>query len=278
MIEKIIQDLENSNLVVQKMYNEGDIIFNEGDDTHSLILIKSGSVVIEKAINIEKTDFKELAYITSPSFIGEIALFEETKRTARARALTQVQVIEISREDFKKLISQNLNMATEILSEIIKTLAKRLSHTSLELALLYDITKHLAKTYTEEKEFLKNVLNEISMYLAECEIECFYYNPFNNEFEKIFEINYEENYNIDPLKQTSSWIDDKHYTTILKQGSKILGYIVFSFRRKLTQSEIADYTTIFNTISYITISGLEKTIRNKEEFYLEKLKKRKYTL
>ncbi|MGC8867229.1 MAG: cyclic nucleotide-binding domain-containing protein [Elusimicrobiales bacterium] len=276
IIEKILSDEELSKLIELKKIQEGEIIFNEGDDSHSIFFILDGTVTVEKSINESYSEFKELAYIQAPSFIGEIALFEDLKRTARARAKTQCKVAELSKENFNKILEKNPTRAIEILFNISKTLALRLAHTSKELTLLYDISKYLSESYTDEKEFLKNIFNEIKMYFSECEVEVYYYNIFNEEFEKIFELDRSKDFEPD-IKTTNSsrWLDRQRYIAIIKDDKNTQAAAVFIFHREISQHQINDYTTIFNTISYIVSAGLKGTARNKEMILIERLKRKK---
>lgn len=276
IIETLISDNNISSFILRKNISQNEIIFDEGDDSHSIFLIENGNIVIEKAINRQKTEFKELAYISAPSFIGEIALFENIKRTARARTISECSLIEITRENFKKIFEIKPQIAGRMLFFISKTLALRLAHTSKELTLLYDISRHLAETYTEEKEFLQKISDEISIYFVECEIETYYYNFFNDEFEKVFELSPTKNPNIN-LRQykSSQWLDNKNYIAVILEENKIKAGIIFSFEKELLPQEINDYTTIFNTISYIVSAGLKETSRNKELLLIEKLKRKK---
>lgn len=276
IIQQILSDKEISKLVFIKTLPKDEIVFDEGDESTSIFLIEEGSVVIEKAINKEKTEFKELAYISAPSFIGEIALFENLKRTARARTLSECKMIEINQENFKEILRIKPDIAGKILFFISKTLALRLAHTSKELTLLYDISKQLTERYTEEKEFLKKLSEEISIYFSECEIETYYYNFFNDEFEKVWELSPYKNPDID-LKnyRNSQWIDNTNYIAVISDDKQTKAVIVYSFERELSNHEINDYTTIFNTISYIALAGIKEASRNKEVMLMEKLKKRK---
>lgn len=279
IIERIKKDLQLYSFIKEQEIEENKIIFEEGEETSSLIIIEEGDIIIEKSINKEKTAFKELAYISAPSIIGEISLFETTKRTARARSLTKCKIIEISKRNFDEILNKKNDIANEILTNIIKILSLRLTHTSKELTLLYDISKHLSEKFTEEKEFLKTITDEILIYFDECEIEAFYYNYFNDEFEKIYETKLDINLNIETqnLKNlnNSTWIDNKTYISLIKNENKPQAIIAFIFKKELSKNEINDYTTIFNTISYIASIGLKEAAQNKEQILKEKLNIRK---
>ncbi|HOJ86741.1 MAG TPA: cyclic nucleotide-binding domain-containing protein [Elusimicrobiales bacterium] len=275
-IYDLIKDAKIKDLFSEKTYKEGEIIFDEGEESDSLYIIDKGDVIIEKAINKEKTEFKDIAIISEGNFLGEIAMFEKTRRTARARAIADIKVYEIKRENFFEIIKRDEEIAVKIFSTIIKTLSLRLAHTSKELTLLYDISKHLSEEYNDEKEFLSSLIDEISMYFPEWGIEGYFYNQFNLEFEKIKELN--KNYNFD-LKisdyKDSLWLDDNKYLMQVKVKQSLMASILFASPKRLTRNEINDFTTIFNTIYFIASNGIEKTSRNKEDFLLKKLKQKK---
>ncbi len=140
-----------------KEYNSGDILFNEGDEPKFIYILEEGNIIIEKSINDEKKEFKELAIISAPSFVGEMAIFSNAKRSARARILDKAKIIEIESSNFFRMIDDDLIFGTKILKEIIKIISLRISHTSKELALLYDISKKLSEEYLDEKEFISLV-------------------------------------------------------------------------------------------------------------------------
>lgn len=262
-----------------KKIKSGEILFDENEQADKLILIRKGDILISKATNSEKTEFKELAILSEGDFIGEISLFETGKRTARALVLTDCEIYEISKENFLKLINTEKDIAINMLFNIIRTISVRLAHTSKELTLLFDISKLLVTNFTDEKEFIKHIINEISIYFNEWEIEGYYYNYFNAEFEKVHEISKKVNttFNIEEYKE-SKWINNTTFILVSKIESEIVGTLIFISNRELSKSEINNFTTIFNTISYIMSSGIKNTRHNKEIMFMNKLKEKKQGL
>ncbi|MBP7795463.1 MAG: cyclic nucleotide-binding domain-containing protein [Elusimicrobiales bacterium] len=272
----LFSDDEIKKYFILKNYQENAIIFDEDEDSHTLYIVSDGDVVIEKATNREKTEFKDLAIISRGSFLGEMAVFENSKRTARARALNNVSLFEITKEDFLGLIKSNPEMLARILILIIKTLSSRIAHTSEELTLLYDISKELSEEHRDEKEFISSVIDEISLYFPEWDIEGYYYNPYNEEFEKIKELDDKLNANINPDGYSSSrWIDNRTYIMQIKMKEKIAASLIFISKKELLKNEINDFTTIFNTIFHIVSNGIEKTRNNREAYLLAKLRQKK---
>lgn len=260
----------------KKEYKKDDVIFNEGDDSDSLYIVEKGEIIVEKSINKEKTQFKDLSIISHGSLLGEIALFESSKRTARARALNDVVLYEIKKEDFFNIKKQKPEIALDIFTYIIQTLSIRLMHTSKELTLLYDISKELSKEYLEESEFISSIIDEISLYFPNWNIEGYLYNIYNEEFFKIKELAIKINSNVDLNNYDApQWIDAKTYIMPLKSGKDIYASLLFIHKTNLNKNEINDFTTIFNTIYYIALNGIKKTRENKEKYLLNKLKQKK---
>jgi len=275
-IKEIINNPKLKNFFIEKRYNPGDIIFNEGDTSNSLYLIEKGDVLIEKATNREKTEFKDLAIISDYNILGEISLFENTPRTARAKALTQVIAKEITKEKFFEIMKNEPEISFNFFSFIIKTLSERILHTSKELTLLYDISKNLSIDYIEEKDFISSLTDEISLYFDNWEIEGYIYNIFNEEFEKIKEIDSKLNVDLKINQYTEAlWIDNRTYIMPIKVKEKVTAVILFISKSTLSKNEINDFTTIFNTIYFIASVGVEKIYRNKDEYYYNRLKTRK---
>jgi len=275
-IKEIINNPKLKVFFMEKNYKPGDIIFEEGEESNSLYLIEKGDVIIQKAINKEKTEFKELAIISEYNILGEMAMFENIPRTARAKALTEVDVKVITKEKFFEIMKNEPEFSFNFFSFIIKTLSERISHTSKELTLLYDISKNLIVDYLEEKKFISALIDEISLYFENWDIEGYCYNIFNEEFEKVKELDSGFNRDINILNYREPlWIDASSYIMPVKIKDKVLMAMLFLSKRELNRNEINDFTTIFNTIYFIASSGLERTLRNKEDYFFKKLKQRK---
>jgi len=84
-------------------FGKGDVIFHEGDDADALYLIRYGFVKVS-----QNKDGKEkaLAYLKEGHCFGEMALLNEgEKRMATISAINRAEVIKISVEDFRNLLS-----------------------------------------------------------------------------------------------------------------------------------------------------------------------------
>lgn len=93
---------------------EGDVLFQEGDEGEALYILASGAIKLSK-VDLEGHE-KTLAILKPPEFFGEMALLAERSRSATATSLARTRVYTLFQDDFLKLlgtfpgISLNLNI------------------------------------------------------------------------------------------------------------------------------------------------------------------------
>ena len=79
-------------------------IFTEGEPGDTAFLIVQGKVEIRKGM---ASDYpKVVAVMEDGDIVGEMALFDERPRMATAVSATDLEVIPISRDDFKKRLKE----------------------------------------------------------------------------------------------------------------------------------------------------------------------------
>jgi CRP-like cAMP-binding protein/thioredoxin reductase len=90
-----------------KRYNAKQVLFKEGDDADGLYLIRRGSVEVSRIAGGQK---QSLGYVSAGGYIGEMALIDDSKRSATVTAtvLTEALVFEGSR--FKAEIEHNAKL------------------------------------------------------------------------------------------------------------------------------------------------------------------------
>lgn len=98
-----------------RSYKEGEMIFKEGDRGTELYVIKSGSVKIQLGNRL-------LGTLNSNDIFGEMALIDNTPRSANAIAATDVTLVPVSEKQFLFLVSQTPFFALKVL----RTLTRRL--------------------------------------------------------------------------------------------------------------------------------------------------------
>ncbi|MBI4228610.1 MAG: cyclic nucleotide-binding domain-containing protein [Deltaproteobacteria bacterium] len=106
-----------------KSFNQGDVIFREGDPGDSLYIIRNGFVKITKQSGGKD---RIIAYLAQGSYFGEMALIEDEKRSATVSAFTKVELIQVIKEDFNALLGTDPRLAEEIKDIVIERKLKTL--------------------------------------------------------------------------------------------------------------------------------------------------------
>ena len=108
------------------IYRAGDVLFQQGDIGDSAVVILSGEadVVVDGANGPIK-----VAEMGANAIVSEIAILCDIARTATVIARTEIEALRISKENFLKLLSD----FPEMTIEVMRVLAQRLSHTTIEL-------------------------------------------------------------------------------------------------------------------------------------------------
>ena len=101
----------------------GDFLFREGETGDRMY------VLLEGEIDIFLGDFV-LETAGPGSLLGEMALIEDTPRTANAAAKSPAKLAQIDRRRFHFLVQQTPHFATHVM----KTLADRLRHMNAVMA------------------------------------------------------------------------------------------------------------------------------------------------
>jgi CRP-like cAMP-binding protein len=148
-----------------RTFNQGDIIFSEFEPGDTFYLIQSGKVQLVK-INgdIERT----LDILYPSEMFGEMAILENSPRSATAIALEEVNVLEFNSQNFEILLLGNPQIALKLLKMFCKRIydSKRrfmiltLPEPSAKIAdvfLMLDETQPDIDKTTEKREFKTTV-------------------------------------------------------------------------------------------------------------------------
>jgi CRP-like cAMP-binding protein len=121
-------------LAYTEEYRRGERIFAEGSRGDKFYVILSGSVRISKTI--AGIGEEALAILKDGDYFGEMALIDEAPRSADAIAEKRCVLSVITRSDFEGLLSQNKELAYELLWTFVKTLSARLRETNAKMTFL----------------------------------------------------------------------------------------------------------------------------------------------
>ena len=91
--------------------SEGQAIVREGETGHEFFVILEGEIEVTAG-------GKHVATRGGGDFVGEIALLEETKRTATVVAKTPLHVLVLTRQDFRRLVDDNPSVERKVMQAL----------------------------------------------------------------------------------------------------------------------------------------------------------------
>jgi CRP/FNR family transcriptional regulator len=120
-------------LAVRRSFSAGDVIFREGDASDTCYVVYSGHA---RAIR-EHGDGRSitLAHFGPGDIFGELAIFDDEKRSATMESLDELQVIGIPGPDFRRLIAAHGDMAMRLvvaMSRKLREANERLTRQSFQ--------------------------------------------------------------------------------------------------------------------------------------------------
>jgi CRP-like cAMP-binding protein len=116
--EAEVVQLLKSGAAQEQTYSQGSVIITQGDSGNSVFLIGVGSVQVTIGVPV--------AVLKEGEFFGEIAAIERKPRTATVSAKVNCLLLEITGEEFRKLLAAH----PEIQSKVHAKMSTRLSHPS----------------------------------------------------------------------------------------------------------------------------------------------------
>ena len=130
-----------------KNLQRGDVLFSEGDTPESMYIVLSGRIAI--AIGNQPIDCREsvLALMERGDLFGELALLDNGKRSAMARAIEPSSLLQIP----YSIVRQQLQLNPTMLWGVTKLLAMRLRIMDevLSDSVFLDVTGRTAKRLLE---------------------------------------------------------------------------------------------------------------------------------
>jgi CRP-like cAMP-binding protein len=116
-------------------YNEGDIVFRQGDVAQHLYLIVHGNVSLE--ICAASIGCKQILTLGPGELLGWSSVLEQSCYTARARALDVTRLVEINVGQFLTICERDPQFGYELMRRTALALAKRLSVTRMQMLDVY---------------------------------------------------------------------------------------------------------------------------------------------
>lgn len=103
-----------------RVYEQGSIIFHEGDGGKEMFYVLSGCVHLEK--NVGSQVRKVLAEINPGEYFGEMAVLIDIPRSATARVIEDSQIAVIDGDTFHDLMRESRDVAMHMLQEFSRRL------------------------------------------------------------------------------------------------------------------------------------------------------------
>jgi CRP/FNR family transcriptional regulator len=114
-------------VAVPRRFTAGEIVFREGDESNTCYIVRSGHT---RAVR-EHTDGRTITLATfGPGDIfGELAMFDDERRSATIESIDETEAIAILAGDMRRLLRDHPDIAVKLLSSLVQ----RLRHTNERL-------------------------------------------------------------------------------------------------------------------------------------------------
>ncbi|MDP2810782.1 MAG: cyclic nucleotide-binding domain-containing protein [Rhodocyclaceae bacterium] len=110
-------------LLHERDYLAGEVIFDEGEEGQAIYIVAAGDVLICRQ---GQGEAGRVAQLGPGTFFGELALLDNSPRSAQARAATACQLIVFFRDDFVGLLDTHARIASKISRELARHLGARM--------------------------------------------------------------------------------------------------------------------------------------------------------
>jgi hypothetical protein len=124
-------------LLVRRVYRAGDVVVQEGEEDHSLLLIAGGTASVKiKLAGRER--YRRLATFSPGTVFGEVALLDRQPRSATVTADEDLVCYVLSAEAFDALTVDDAPIAIHLLSNLGRELSLRLRRATAMVSQLED--------------------------------------------------------------------------------------------------------------------------------------------
>lgn len=121
-------------VAVEESHAVGTVIFRHGDVGEKLYVLLEGRVRITR--EVQGMGEEALAIVGPGDVFGEMALLDDSLRSADARVHERCRVLAIHRDAFEDLLFVHKDLAYEVLWNVVRMLTRRLRETNEKFAML----------------------------------------------------------------------------------------------------------------------------------------------
>lgn len=112
-----------------RRYLRDEVIFDQGEEGQAIYIILSGQVLICQPGRADQP----IAQLGAGEFFGELALLDDSPRSAQARAGGATELAVLFRRDFERLMESHAYLASRIAMQLARHLGQRLRSTLARL-------------------------------------------------------------------------------------------------------------------------------------------------
>lgn len=119
---KIVQDFLH-----ERTFKEDEFVFEKGQPGAAVYFIVSGKIAIE--VKSENGSVRHIADLHEGSFFGELALLDDSPRSATARAATDLTVLVLARSELDRMLEERPLIAGSVYRNLARMTGERLKST-----------------------------------------------------------------------------------------------------------------------------------------------------
>jgi CRP-like cAMP-binding protein len=109
-----------ASLLIERRFPKHKTIVEEGAPGDYMYIIAEGSVKVTKLSGDGREKILELLEVGD--FFGEMSLFDEAPRSASVKAMSDVRILALARNDFLHLLSRSPDLALSVIQELTRRL------------------------------------------------------------------------------------------------------------------------------------------------------------
>jgi CRP-like cAMP-binding protein len=128
----------------RREYDPGEVLFHQGNPGVGMYIIQEGTIEI-----VYEPTSDTLAELSDGDFFGELALLNETPRSATAVAQTEAVLYGLFRPDLLGLVKRDPSLGVEILLRMSQVISERLIQTNEQVQDLREQLHELKETAKE---------------------------------------------------------------------------------------------------------------------------------
>ncbi|OGV70510.1 MAG: hypothetical protein A2283_08745 [Lentisphaerae bacterium RIFOXYA12_FULL_48_11] len=115
-----------SGMALKSIIQQGEFVFRENDPGDTLIILELGSIRLTK--KIANGDEHEVVTLGSGSYMGEMSLFDQGRRSTSGQAMERCEIMVIPLNLLRSLLDQNATMAAKFYKRLASGIARRLKY------------------------------------------------------------------------------------------------------------------------------------------------------